>query len=149
MLPPTRLSRWRRRAGTTRFVAVLAPEAADYYLLRDGEARLEGEHAEHALVCLSPRASRRWPLEGPAAAMWLWDIQAIEHHSGTGGVMSDGSRGQLDYDSAVYFVQRANGTFTDESAHLNWSCAKGKKAPEAMSIRDLRKAAGCVSALGH
>jgi hypothetical protein len=77
----------------------------------------------------------------------LWDVLAIEHHSGTGPVTNDGSRPQLDYDAAVFLVQQADGTFSDQSAHLNWSCTKGKKAPETMSIRDLRKAAGCISAL--
>lgn len=131
----------------TRFAAVLAPEAADYYLVRDGKVV--------ARVSTHNTLSFAFPTGLTAVAFddvtgnGSWDVLAIEHHSGTGPVIDDGSRPQLDYDSAVLLVQQPDGTFIDQSAHLNWSCAKGKKAPDTISIRDIRKAATCVSAMGH
>jgi hypothetical protein len=131
----------------TRFAAVLAPEAADYYLLREGKivSRVSTQNTQSYAFPTGLTAVAFEDVTGSG----LWDILAIEHHSGTGPVLNDGSRAQLDYDAPVLLVQRADGTFTDQSARLNWACSKGRKQPNPLTVRDLRKAATCVSALSH
>jgi hypothetical protein len=130
----------------TRFVALPNPQASsEYYLVRDGKA------VAHASSYNTISYAFNIGIEAVSfedvTGDGLWDVEVVEHHAGAGGARADGSRGELDYGAPVLLVQHPDGSFTDETARLNWSCAKGKKQPNSPTLKDIRKAAGCVSAL--